>query len=331
MEPVLAKTPAAKKKALIEDLLFIVVKRMKYFIRILESPKELTQVEVLQRLIWPGNETEVIPTHMLLAAVHNGGLVIGAYLQDVAAQGLSEVENPLVGFVFGIPGQYNTADGPRLKHHSHMLGVHPEHRNLGLGFKLKRAQWQMVRRQGIDRITWTYDPLLSMNAQLNIAKLGAVCNTYHVDYYGILQDQLNSGLPTDRFQVDWWVNSRRVNLRLSKQARPQLDLSHYVTANAILLNPSQQKNELSIPYSGDFALPYDLESILLIEIPANLQAIKATAPAIALEWRVQCRDLFQSAFAAGYIVTDFIRENNQNLQWQHRRCFYVLSHGDSTL
>src|SRR5258708_30988204 len=43
-----------------------------------------------------------------------------------------------------------------------------------VGFALKRAQWQMVRHQSLDHITWTYDPLLSRNAYLNVAKLGAV-------------------------------------------------------------------------------------------------------------------------------------------------------------
>ena len=97
----------------------------------------------------------------------------------------------------------------------------------GMGFALKRAQWQMVRYQGIDRITWTFDPLLSRNAWLNITRLGAVCNTYLRDFYGKMADVLNQGLPTDRFDVDWWVNSQRVNRRLSRRRRNDLTLIHY--------------------------------------------------------------------------------------------------------
>jgi predicted GNAT superfamily acetyltransferase len=59
-----------------------------------------------------------------------------------------------------------------------------EYRDQGLGYKLKRAQWQMVRNQGLDRIIWTFDPLMSRNAYLNIHKLGAVCNTYLRNFYG---------------------------------------------------------------------------------------------------------------------------------------------------
>lgn len=304
---------------------------MAYLIRVLENPEDLEQVEDLQRLVWPGDDTEVIPVHMLVASVHSGGLIIGAY--DENANGLinGEPGNTLVGFVYGIPGHYPTADGPRLKHHSHMLGVHPEHRNRGLGFLLKRAQWQMVRRQGIDRITWTYDPLLSMNAQLNIAKLGAVCNTYHENYYGELRDQLNRGLPTDRFQVDWWVNSRRVNTRLGKRARPRLDLSHFTAAEAIVLNPSQIEDGYAVPYTGEVSIPVENEALLLIEIPPNLQLLKSKDPALALAWRIHCRELFQQAFKAGYIVTDFVREKPTEPGSQMDRCFYVLSHGESTL
>ena len=126
---------------------------MTYFIRILEYPDELAQVEVLQRLVWPGSETEIVPIHMLLATVHNGGIVIGAYHHEQSTTSDELVLDKLVGFVFGFPGQYLTGDGPRLKHHSHMMGIHPDHRSKGLGYLLKRAQWQMIRRQGIDRIT----------------------------------------------------------------------------------------------------------------------------------------------------------------------------------
>jgi predicted GNAT superfamily acetyltransferase len=168
-------------------------------LKILETPQEMESVEDLQRLVWPGSETEIVPVHLLVTAVHNGGLAIGAYQ---AAKENGQMER-LVGFVFGFVGLYYTPDGPRPKHCSHMLGVDPALRDQGLGFALKRAQWQMVRHQDIDRITWTYDPLLSRNAHLNIARLGAVCNTYRREVYGQMRDGLNVGLPSDRFEVDW--------------------------------------------------------------------------------------------------------------------------------
>ena len=117
-----------------------------WIIHILETPEEMTAVEDLQRLVWTAPDIEIVPKDLLLAVVHNGGLAIGAFVGD-----------NLVGVSFGFPGFYTTPDGPRLKHHSHILAVHPDWRSKGIGFALKRAQWQMVRKQGLDRITWTYD------------------------------------------------------------------------------------------------------------------------------------------------------------------------------
>lgn len=295
-------------------------------LHILESASEMEAVEQLQRLVWPGSETEVIPTHMLVTAAHNGGIVIGAF----AHERHSKAEKEMVGFVFGFPGLYFTPDGPRPKHCSHMLGVHPDYRDHGLGFALKRAQWQMVRHQGIDRITWTYDPLLSRNAYLNIAKLGAVCNTYRREVYGEMRDGINIGLPSDRFEVDWWVNTERVERRLSRKARRRLDLAHYFAAGAEIINPTTSgEGGWPRPVASDpveKATKQNEAALLLVEIPADFMALKGSEPTLALEWRLHTRTVFEAMFAMGYFVTDFIYLSGGN-----PRSFYVLSHGESTL
>lgn len=312
-----------------------------WILRILEKPQELEAVENLQRLVWPGSETDIVPIHLLQTVVHNGGLVIGAYEGDgqPAWPELDALPNQavlpdrrLIGFVFGFPGLYMTPDGPRIKHCSHMLGAHPDFRGLGVGFALKRAQWQMVRHQGVDRITWTFDPLLSRNAYLNIARLGAVCSTYLRNEYGRMRDSLNAGLPSDRFQVDWWVNSQRVSRRLSKRPRLQLDLAHFLAAGAEIVNPTQT-GEGSWPQPflpGEITkleiTPGREDPILLVEIPSDFQALRAADQALALEWREHTRVLFEDLFQHGYLVTDFIF-----LPGTQPRSFYVLSHGESTL
>ena len=45
----------------------------------LDEPQQMRHVEDLQRRVWPGSEVEIVPAHLLLAAAHNGGLVLGAY------------------------------------------------------------------------------------------------------------------------------------------------------------------------------------------------------------------------------------------------------------
>lgn len=279
-------------------------------IRLLESPQDMTVVESLQRAIWPGSETDVVPAHLLITAIHNGGVVIGAFLNE-----------QIVGFVFGFPGLEFTPDGPRPKHCSHMMGIHPNYRDSGVGFALKRAQWQMVRHQGLDHITWTYDPLLSRNAFLNVAKLGAVCNNYRRSEYGDMRDGLNAGLPSDRFQVDWWINTRRVERRLGKRARRPLKLDNFSQADLQPLYSLRSRTDGLLRPPEHFAPPEG--KLALAEIPPDFGALKGTDFSLARDWRFFSREVFETTFEAGYIVTDFIYDEGRSL--------YVLAHGESTL
>lgn len=308
---------------------------MGILLRSLESPDEMAKVEALQRVVWPGSELDIVPAHLLLPAAHNGGVLIGAYDDESDNANRDEATRAglrLVGAVFGFPGFYQTPEGQRIKHCSHILAVHPDYRNHGIGFSLKRAQWQLVRQQGIDLITWTYDPLLSRNAHLNISRLGAVCNTYMREYYGVMRDGLNAGLPSDRFQVDWWVNTHRVNRRLSRGARAPLDLAHYFAAGTEIINPTEidqdgyplPAKELLAGVEADSLGPGT--PLLLAEIPANFQGLKAARPDLALEWRLHTRQLFEQLFARGYLATDFV-----HLRGPHPRSFYILTHGESTI
>ncbi len=293
---------------------------MKFALHLLDEMDQILPIEELQRLVWPGCETDVVPAHIMHSAVQHGGLLIAAYpeppLEDLTP----------VGFVFGIPGFYVTPDGPRLMHYSHMLGVHPQFRGEGIAFALKRAQWQMVRNQGIDRICWTYDPLLSVNAHLNISRLGAVCNTYYRNYYGSMRDGLNLGLPSDRFSVDWWVNSARVNRRLSKRSRGHLRLEQLLSAQVAIANPAE-RNPGGMPVPAkSLQLPKSMPNkLILVEIPTDLNLLKQTDLSLAQEWREQTGKLFEDLFAQGYLVTDFVHQGEPEAN-----SYYVLSYGEST-
>ncbi len=281
-------------------------------IRILETPSEMTEVEELQRLVWPGSETEVVPLHLLITAAHNGGLALGAF------EG-----GKMVGFVFGFPGLYEVPDGPRIKHCSHMLGVLPGLRDSGIGFALKRAQWQVVRKQGIDRVTWTYDPLQSRNAHLNIARLGAVCNTYLREEYGEMRDELNTGLASDRFQVDWWVNTQRVERRLGRRPRGELGISNYHSARIPHIYRVTIGADSLLRPPEHFSIPD--EAMLLAEIPSDFMQIRQANFPLAAAWRASARQVFEVCFGLGYLITGFIYER------ESRRSYYVFTHGQATL
>ena len=171
-------------------------------VRPLGSIEEFRACERLQQRVWAmPDERDVIPVHLLLSAQRNGALVLGAFEQGV-----------LVGLLFGYWG---IAAGGKLNHCSHLMGVAPEVQGQGVGYQLKLAQREFALVRGCELVTWTYDPLESRNANLNIHKLGAVCRTYCRDYYGPMEDGLNRGLPSDRFQVDWWIDSERVRERVA--------------------------------------------------------------------------------------------------------------------
>ena len=278
-------------------------------LRVLETPAEMRAVEELAATVWPGSDRDIVPDHLLLSVAHNGGLVAGAFDGD-----------RLVGFVFGYPGLQGSSDGFRPKHCSHQLAVHPDYRSAGVGFALKRLQWRFVRDQGLDRITWTYDPLLSRNAHLNIAKLGAVCNTYLRDAYGNQRDELNAGLASDRFEVDWWINSGRVLRRMqdnsqeqtpeARRAREAAGFDATLLKRAVRLNP---------PSSGKLPPPPLLQELkareagyrggpacVLVEIPHDFASVKATDAALAADWRAHTRACFEHLFGEGFAVTGFL-------------------------
>src|SRR6266853_798730 len=170
-------------------------------IRDITEISEMREVEALQKQIWGIDDLEVFPALALIPMREVGAVLIGAFDGE-----------RMVGFVFGFPGHEPPGRKPsesgRLILHSDMLAVRPEYRAHGLGYKLKLAQRERALANGIETITWTFDPLQSLNAHLNIAKLGVIADSYRVNYYGETTSFLH-GSGTDRLWVTWSLNSDR--------------------------------------------------------------------------------------------------------------------------
>jgi predicted GNAT superfamily acetyltransferase len=273
----------------------------------IQTLEKMAEVEPIEKAIWGITDLEVTCTHTLHALVENGGSLIGAY-----------DEGNLIGFVLGIPAFTPDKNLPlteRIKLYSYMAGVLPAYQAQSIGYRLKLAQREDALQQGYRLITWTYDPLESLNARLNIGKLGATCHTYHRHFHGDLGG-INAGLPTDRFSVDWWLESVSVKEKIAGEKRPfrlgsgkALSLQSLIAHGAVILNPAIE-NAAGLPVPPEAVAHPNTPS--LIEIPTNMRLIKAQDFALAETWRLHTRALFETAFAQGFVVTDFVTDGGEN-------------------
>ncbi len=297
-------------------------------IRLVDSLEAVEHFRVLEHLIWGEPLAATIPAHVIVTTIHNGGGLLAAYAKDGPAE-----TGGMVGLTYWWPGlavPTTTAEGRvvkagtvahlsppaplRLKMCSHMAGVLPAWQGTGLGLRLKLAQRAAILEQGMsDWVTWTYDPLLRTNGAFNLHRLGAICNTYHVNLYGELPDELNAGIPSDRCQVDWWLTSGRVEE--CSQERPvgstrgtQLPAP---TDAQVLSGAWDQKGFLTPPS----LLPKLDGSPLALPVPEDIYTIRAADSALGSAWRLWMREALQSAFAAGYLLADCVRHADG--QWRY--------------
>jgi predicted GNAT superfamily acetyltransferase len=227
------------------------------------SIEEFRACVALQKEVWNFTDAELVPLRMFVVADKVGGQVMGAF--DGTA---------MVGFALSVPG---TRTG-HVYLHSHMLAVRKDHRNSGLGRRLKLMQREDAMARGIELIEWTFDPLEIKNAYLNLEKLGAIARRYNINQYGITSSPLQGGLPSDRLIAEWWLKSNRVQTLLETGKNP----------------------------------PIQAEST--IKVPAQIYEWKAAAETRAKAQQVQerNRERFLRAFSHGLSVLGYERDAEGN-------------------
>ncbi len=260
-------------------------------IAICETVADFHACEDVQLAVWEGSEREIVPYDILRAIVHAGGTVVGAW------DGGQMVGMALSFVAWGAEGAY---------HHSHLLGVLSAYRRWGIGWQLKMAQRAFILAQGLHLMTWTFDPLESANAHLNFAKLGVISRTYLPDFYGAMPEALNAGMPSDRLLVEWRLDAPHVLGRLAT-IESRATFGPLVSAESLdalyLLRMAPDGSPLA-PLSLD-GKESGTVGRYRIEIPASIQALKATDPARALDWRLATRAAVTDALARGYLITDY--------------------------
>lgn len=295
------------------------MKTIEVVVRPLKDLEEYFACEGVQARIWGFQGVGPTPVPLLRTAHKNGGLVLGAFAGE-----------EMVGMLFGFLGFEDRTGGRVYKHCSHMMGVVPEWRQRDVGHRLKLAQREWVLGQGLDLVTWTHDPLEGPNANLNFAKLGVVCRTYLSNVYGEMRDALNVGLPTDRFQVEWWIRSRRVGARLAGEGPPpslEALLAEGVPC-ATRVSVHGKALEAGLPPAGADLTPLILEGYrldleadrLLVEVHPHTATLRRGAREQALGWRLGVREVLTHYFERGYWAVEFLTA----LRGQARRNYYLL-------
>ena len=256
--------------------------------RDLHTADEFRQVMDLEAQVWGFTDlNDMVTLPVFTITVKRGAILVGAF----------DPADRMVGFVYSIVGM---KAGRQVLQWSHMLGVLPEYRNSGLGRALKLAQRDRALAQGYELVEWTYDPLQAMNAHLNFTKLGVVAEEYHRNVYGDSTSVLHKGTPTDRLVAQWWIARPHVARRVAPGSPLAVTTHELAQAAPVNLTHPAQKWRAN----ADLFLAR-AERRLVLEIPMGFTDMQREAPALALEWRMQTRELFETYFSKGYRVVDF--------------------------
>jgi predicted GNAT superfamily acetyltransferase len=262
-------------------------------IRPLHTLEGLKTVSGLFAEVWGTAEDDAhLPLDVLRAQVHAGNYAAGAF-----------DDGEMVGGLAGFFGR--DADGLYL--HSHILGVTEKRRGGSIGFALKQHQRAWALDAGLDRVTWTTDPLVRRNAYFNLHKLGASASAYLENFYGRMSDGINAGDESDRLLIDWRLEDARVTRAASgRSAEP--DIAELESSGAVVL----------LSADGDVNDAAAGAAVVLCSTPEDVVALRRSDPATAARWRMSLRATLGASLDDGYVVTGFTRSG-----------WYVLSRNGS--
>jgi predicted GNAT superfamily acetyltransferase len=223
------------------------------------SVEDFQQCIELERAVWRDDDIGIMPIRLYMIAKACNAPTVGAF--DQAGK--------LVGFVHTMLA---LADR-RVVYHSHLAAVIEGLRHKDIGYRMKLKQREFAIAAGIPLIIWTFDPLQSRNAHLNINKLGAIIRRYEENYYGEgLSAVFGSAVPSDRVFAEWWVRSAHVESALAGN-KPQVADARPVT------------------------------------IPEDVNRVSAQSVEEHLRWRLRVRADFKRTLQSGLIARGFERDS----------------------
>jgi predicted GNAT superfamily acetyltransferase len=237
---------------------------MAFDIELVHDISAMTELSDFFAQVW-ANGPEVVPFDIGFAITHVGGYAA-----------LARSGQTVIGASFGVRGVY--ANQNIL--HSHVTAS----RVAGIGYQLKIHQFNWAKSNGLDAITWTFDPLVRRNCVFNLSKLGAVGVEFLPNFYGTMTDDINAGDESDRIFAFW---------SLAKAAEPK---DATFTENIALADNDGQPKRNEFDPSQPFAiyLPEDIEALRKID----LDLVKA--------WRTEVHQLLSVAFNNGATVSQMV-------------------------
>ncbi|SDG35796.1 Predicted acetyltransferase, GNAT superfamily [Sinosporangium album] len=245
-------------------------------VRILHEIEEIEGIFQLFVEIWhPSPATPPITVDLMRAMSHAGNYVSGAF------QG-GKVVGGSVAFLATPPG---------ITLHSHITGASVG-RGIGFALKVHQRAWAMER--GLERISWTYDPLVRRNAYFNLVKLGARPAEYLPRFYGAMDDAINAGDESDRILAEWQLNAPHVAAAAAGAASVPRVPGDAVVGLA---------NKEGRPVIGDADGP-----TVLVAVPEDIESLRRTDPVAAGMWRGAVREVLGELMAGGAAVVGFTRE-----------------------
>jgi predicted GNAT superfamily acetyltransferase len=247
-------------------------------VRPLDCEAEYEAAVALQEDIWGADVNGIVPACLLQVSAEVGGIADGAFTPD----------EKLVGFVFGLTGPRNG----ELAHWSHVLAVAEAWRGLGIGRLLKAHQRERLLAIGVDSMFWTFDPLESRNAHLNLNKLGARVEAYIPDFYGTnALAKTDTVIGTDRLVVRW---------DLKKFPAPSASCGLALTDIPLVTVRPRTRESMSA-----LEVPEIMGRYVRVEAPSEIQELKGSDPEAAVAWRTTTRRAFVRYLDAGYRVVEF--------------------------
>lgn len=258
-------------------------------IRLLEDVDDFTLVAELFQSIWTKQgEASPVNVETLRALSKAGSYVGGAFEHD-----------ELVGACFG----FFAAPEQRALH-SHIAGISSRMRGRSVGFALKVHQRAWALEEGLDEISWTFDPLISRNAHFNLVKLAATPTSYHRNFYGHMADALNGADDTDRMLVTWYVRDPRVVAACHGEPMPAIE-----EINTEEINAEEMSVEPLLSVGGDLGpLRHRTDARLVrVALPRDIETLRLTDPARATAWRLALRETLGSSLEGGGRVLSFDR------------------------